>query len=43
MNTVAEVWDDDELLAALRDALRAREAVPDEFIEAGKSAFAWQP
>ena len=41
MNTVAEVWDDDELLAALRDALRAREAVPDEFIEAGKSAFAW--
>ena len=41
MSTVAEVWDDDELLEALRDALRAREAVPEEFIEAGKSAFAW--
>ena len=41
MSTVAEVWDDDELLDALREALRAREAVPDEFIEAGKSAFAW--
>ena len=41
MSTVAEVWDDDELLEALREALRAREAVPDEFIEAGKSAFAW--
>jgi len=41
VSTVAEVWDDDELLEALRDALRAREAVPEEFIEAGKSAFAW--
>ena len=41
MSTVAEVWDDDELLAALREALRAREAVPAEFVEAGKSAFAW--
>jgi len=41
VSTVAEVWDDDELLAALREALRAREAVPAEFVEAGKSAFAW--
>jgi hypothetical protein len=40
-DTVPEVWDDDRLLAALREAFRAREAVPAEFIEAGKSAFAW--
>ena len=36
-----DVWDDDRLFAALREALRAREAVPAEFIEAGKNAFAW--
>jgi hypothetical protein len=41
VSTVPEVWDDDELLAALRDALSARAAVPAEFVEAGKSAFAW--
>jgi hypothetical protein len=33
--------DDDELLAALKQAVLEREEVPDEFIEAGKSAFAW--
>src|SRR5260221_9420412 len=38
---VAEGWDDEELLAALREALRAREAVPPEFVEAAKNAFAW--
>jgi hypothetical protein len=32
---------DDELLAALREAVSARRAVPEEFVEAGKSAFAW--
>lgn len=32
---------DDELLAALRQALRARDGVPAEFVAAGKSAFAW--
>lgn len=36
-----EVWDDERLFTALREALRAREAVPAEFVEAGKSAFAW--
>jgi hypothetical protein len=41
VNTVPEVWDDDRLLAALREALRAREAVPADFVEVGKSAFAW--
>ena len=34
-------WDDDRLLAALSQALKAREAVPSWFIETGKSAFAW--
>jgi hypothetical protein len=33
--------DDDELLAALRAAQLEREAVPAEFVEAGKNAFAW--
>ena len=34
-------WDDDQLLAALGDAIRARQAVPDAFIEMGKGAYAW--
>ena len=38
---MAQGWDDEELLAALRGALRAREAVPPEFVEAAKNAFAW--
>jgi hypothetical protein len=33
--------DDEELLAALREAVRARRAVPEGFVEAGKRAFAW--
>jgi hypothetical protein len=36
-----DIWDDDQLLAALREALEADEAVPPEFIEAGKNAYAW--
>jgi len=36
-----EVFDDEELLAALREALAEREAVPAEFVEAAKNAFAW--
>jgi hypothetical protein len=34
-------WDDEELLAALREALHARQTVPPEFVAAGKNAFAW--
>jgi hypothetical protein len=34
-------WDNEELLVALREAVRARLAVPDEFVQAGKDAFAW--
>ena len=33
--------DDEELLAALGEAIRAREAVPAWFVETGKNAFAW--
>ena len=33
---------DDELLAALRDALAAREQVPADFMAAARNAFAWQ-
>ena len=32
---------DEQLLAALREAVRAREAVPSRFIETGKNAYAW--
>ena len=33
--------DDEELLAALSEAIRAREQVPEWFIETGKNAYAW--
>lgn len=38
---VTEGWDDEELFAALQQALSTRRAVPPEFVEAGKNAFAW--
>ena len=34
-------WDDDQLLGALREAMRARQAVPVEIVEAAKGAYAW--
>jgi len=39
---VPQDWTDDELLAALAAALDARQAVPAEFVAAGRSAFAWR-
>jgi hypothetical protein len=42
VNQVTKGWDDEEVLAALEQALRAQRAVPPEFIEAGKNAFAWR-
>ncbi len=36
-----ESWDDEHLLAALRESMQARQAVPDEFVEMGKSAYTW--
>lgn len=34
-------WDDDQLLAALGDAARARQAAPDAFVAMAKGAYAW--
>ncbi len=34
-------WDHEQLLAALGEAIRARQAVPDSFIDVGKGAYAW--
>jgi len=38
---VLDSWDDEQLLAALGDAMRARQVVPDSFVDMGKSAYAW--
>ena len=38
---LAALREDDKLLAALREALSASEAVPAWFVETGKSAYAW--
>jgi hypothetical protein len=35
-------WDDEELLAALQQALSRRRAVPPEFVAAAKSAYTWR-
>ena len=43
VGSVPESWaDDDQLFAALKEAMRAARAVPPEFVEAGKSAYAWR-
>jgi hypothetical protein len=42
VSSVIEGWHDEALLALLRDALRAQPAVPPEFVEAGRTAFAWR-
>ena len=34
-------WDDEQLLGALREAMRARQAVPSWFVAMGKNAYAW--
>ena len=36
-----EGWDDEQLLAALREAIKARQAVPAWFVDTAKSAYAW--
>ncbi len=36
------LYDDDKLLAALRDALRAGSRVPASFVEAGKASYTWR-
>jgi hypothetical protein len=42
VGSVPDSWDDDRLLAALKEALREKGAVPPEFVEAGKNAYAWR-
>jgi hypothetical protein len=42
MTMMGTGWDDEELLAALRQALLARQAVPPSFVEAAQNAFAWR-
>ena len=43
VGSVPESWaDDDQLFAALKEAVRAARAVPPEFVEVGKSAYAWR-
>jgi hypothetical protein len=41
VSVVTDGWDDEGLLAALRQAVNSRRAVPHEFVEAAKNAFAW--
>ena len=41
MSIVTDSWDDEAVLAALQEAERARQAVPPEFIETAKAAYAW--
>ena len=36
-----DTWDDEQLLALLKESLRAHLAVPPEFVEAAKNAYAW--
>jgi hypothetical protein len=38
---MSEGWDDEQLLAALGEAMRARREVPEWFVETGKNAYAW--
>jgi hypothetical protein len=39
---VRDGWDDEQLLGSLREAVKARQDVPPEFVEAGKGAYAWR-
>ena len=37
-----DIWDDDQLLAVLKESLQAQWDVPAGFTEAGHSAYAWR-
>jgi hypothetical protein len=41
VSVLTDSWDDEELFERLRHALRARQAVPVEFVETARNAFAW--
>lgn len=34
-------WTHEQLLAALSEAMKARQTVPSWFVESGKNAYAW--
>jgi hypothetical protein len=38
---VLESWDDEQLMTALGEAIKARDAVPSWFVQTGKNAYAW--
>jgi hypothetical protein len=38
---VPEICNEEQLLSALKESLRARRTVPPEFVETGKNAYAW--
>jgi hypothetical protein len=38
---VLDGCDDEQLLADLRESMRARQAMPETFVDMGKSAYAW--
>jgi len=38
---VREAWDDEQLMEALAEAFKARQAVPPEFVEMAKDAYMW--
>jgi hypothetical protein len=38
---VPDIWDDDQLLAVLKESLQAQWDVPADFTAAGRSAYAW--
>jgi len=42
VSVVTDRWDDEELLAELRQALCGCRAVPPEFVAAAKSAYTWR-
>jgi hypothetical protein len=41
MNLMPDAWDDDTLLASLRQALDEQHAIPPDVTEFGRHAFAW--
>jgi hypothetical protein len=38
---VRDAWDDEQLLAALCESVRARRTVPDDFVETAENTYAW--
>jgi hypothetical protein len=38
---VLDGWDDEQLLTALRESMRARQVVPDAFVDTAKNTYTW--